>query len=323
MSLPTKAALEAAAEIVYRAMAPTPQYRWPLLAERTGAELWVKHENHTPTGAFKVRGGLVFFEEITRDGRRVPGVVSATRGNHGQSIGFAARRHGIPAVVVAPFGNSVEKNAAMRALGVELIEAGRDFAESNEIADRIAVERGYVRLPSFDQRLVAGVGTYAMELLRAVPDLDVAYVPIGLGTGICGMIAARDALGLRTEIVGVVSAQAPAYARSFAAGRMVDAETTTQIADGVACRRPVQESLDHILAGVSRVVEVTDAEVRAAMRAYFRDTHNVAEGAGAAPLAAVLQERERVRGRKVGIPLCGGNVDSAVFADVLDEGRGT
>lgn len=323
MSLPTKAALEAAAEIVYRAMAPTPQYRWPLLAERTGAELWVKHENHTPTGAFKVRGGLVFFEEITRDGRRVPGVVSATRGNHGQSIGFAARRHGIPAVVVAPFGNSVEKNAAMRALGVELIEAGRDFAESNEVADRIAVERGYVRLPSFDLRLVAGVGTYAMELLRAVPDLDVAYVPIGLGTGICGMIAARDALGLRTEIVGVVSAQAPAYARSFAARRMVDAETTTQIADGVACRRPVQESLDHILAGVSRVVEVTDAEVRAAMRAYFRDTHNVAEGAGAAPLAAVLQERERVRGRKVGIPLCGGNVDSAVFADVLDEGRGT
>ena len=319
MTLPSLARLEEAAQIVYAAMPATPQYSWPLLNARAGAEVWVKHENHTPVGAFKVRGGLVYLHELMKSGQPVQGIVTATRGNHGQSLAFAAGRYGIGSVVVVPTGNSIEKNAAMQALGAELIEAGEDFAASNEMADRIAAERGWHRMTSYSEPLVAGVGTYSLELLRAAPPLDTAYVPIGLGTGISGMMAARDALGLGTEIVGVVSALAPAYALSFAAGRMIEHASTTQIADGVACRRPDATAFPHIMAGVARVVTVTDAEVRAAMRAYFHDTHNVAEGAGAAPLAALLQERERQQGRRVGIVLCGGNVDTAVFAGVLNE----
>jgi threonine dehydratase len=325
-TLPTLAELEAASALVHAAMPATPQYRWPLLEARTGVETWVKHENHTPVGAFKVRGGITYFDWLAAQVPRVPGVVTATRGNHGQSVALAAARHGIPAAVVVPHGNSREKNAAMRAQGVELIESGDDFQASAEAADALARERGWHRLPSFHRLLVAGVGTYALELFRAVPDLDTVYVPIGLGSGACGVLAARDALGLDTEVVGVVSAHAPAYARSLASGVAESHAVHTHLADGMACRTPVPAALALLRGGndgrrgLARVLEVTDDEVAHAMRALFTDTHNVAEGAGAAALAALLQERERAParvGRRVAVVLCGGNVDAEVYARVL------
>jgi threonine dehydratase len=312
--------LDAAAAIVYQAMGPTPQQRWPLLDARAGAQVWVKHENQTPVGAFKIRGGLVYLDALRREAPTVKGVVAATRGNHGQSIGFAARRHGIAAAIVAPHGNSTGKNAAMRALGVELIEEGHDFQASLEAAARIAAERGWHMVPSFDHRLVQGVASYALELFRAVPDLDTLYVPIGLGSGICGAMAARDALGLQTKIVAVVAASAPAYARSLALGRLVSHDTTTRIADGMACRTPVPDALDQIRAGVERVVEVTDDQIEAAMRAIYDDTHNVAEGAAASTVAALLSERDRIQGRPVGVVLTGANVDRSQFSTVLAGG---
>jgi threonine dehydratase len=315
-ALPTLAELDAAAALVYRAFQPTPQYRWPLLEARLGTKCWVKHENHTPVGAFKVRGGLVYLDWLQRTQPDVPGVVTATRGNHGQSIGYAARRTGVRACVVVPHGNSVEKNAAMRALGVELIEEGFDFQESVEVADRIAVERGWHRLPSYDSHLVSGVGTYALELLRAAPDVETVYVPIGLGSGACGVIAARDALRHRAEVVGVVSTEAPAYARSIERGESVSATANTRIADGMACRTPVPAALDVLRAGLSRVVLVSDDEVEAAMRHLFSDTHNVAEGAGAAAFAAAMQERGALRD-EIAVILCGGNVDTETFWQVL------
>jgi threonine dehydratase len=313
---PSLASLENAAALVYESMPPTPQYRWPLLESRVGTAVWVKHENHTPTGSFKVRGGLVYFGDLCRS-RKPAGVVSATRGNHGQSVGFAARRYGVPATIVVPHGNSVEKNAAMRSLGVELIERGRDFQAASEAAADIAAERGWHRLPSFHPWLVCGVGTYALELFRAVPDLHTVYVPVGMGSGLCGVIAARDALGLDTRVVGVVSTEAPAFALSFREDRVISHEVTTRIADGMACRTPMREALDIARLGAERIVEVTDDEVEAAMRALFADTHNVAEGGGAASLAALLQERGEMRGRKVAIILSGGNVDSDVYSRVL------
>ena len=317
--LPTRAELESAAALVHAAMPATPQYAWPLLARRAGADVWVKHENHTPTGAFKVRGGLVYLDDLARRAAP-PGLVTATRGNHGQSVGFAAARHGIPAAVVVPHGNSADKNAAMRALGVELVERGDDFQAASEAAAALAEERGWHRMPSFHPLLVRGVGTYALELFRAVPDLHTVYVPIGLGSGIAGVIAARDALGLSTRVVGVVSTEAPAYALSLAAGAPVSHPATTRVADGMACRTPVPEALDVVRRGAERVVRVSDDEVEEAMRAYFADTHNVAEGAGAAPLAALLQERDAMRGRRVAVILCGGNVDAPLFARVLTRG---
>jgi threonine dehydratase len=309
--------LEAAAAVVYRAMSPTPQQRWPLLDARAGACVWVKHENQTPVGAFKIRGGLVYFDALTRRTGAIAGVVAATRGNHGQSIGFAARQYRMPAAIVVPHGNSTGKNDAMRALGVELIEEGHDFQASLEAAARIAAERGWHMVPSFDRLLVQGVASYALELFRAAPDLETVYVPIGLGSGICGTIAARDALGLRAKIVAVVAASAPAYARSLAEGRLVSHDATTRIADGMACRTPVPDALDQIRAGIDRVVEVTDDQIEAAMRAIYDDTHNVVEGAAAASVAAMLSERDRIRGRAVGVVLTGANVDRTVFARVL------
>jgi threonine dehydratase len=320
MILPDRAALEDAARIVYAAMPPTPQYVWPLLAGALGAEAWLKHENHTPVGAFKLRGGLTYFDALRRREPDCPGVVSATKGNHGQSIGFAARRAGLPATVFVPFGNSREKNAAMRALGVTLIEHGHDFQSAREEAARYAAERNLHFVRAFDMALVRGVATYWMELFAAAPDLDVVYVPIGQGSGICAAIAARQALGLATRIVGVVSAQAPCYALSFREKRGVEAPVTTQIADGLACRIPDAEALDLMLRFVDEVIEVGDDEVAAAMRLLFSSTHNVAEGAGAAALAGAMKTRARLRGRKVGLTLCGGNVDTDVFARVLSGG---
>jgi len=317
VDLPSLEELESAASLIYRSMPPTPQYRWPLLESRAGTTVWVKHENHAPTGAFKVRGGLVYMDEICRRETKLRGVIAATRGNHGQSVGFAARALGVPAAVVVPFGNSVEKNAAMRSLGVEVIERGHDFQAALEAASEIASERGWHRFPSFHPLLVRGVGTYALELFRAAPDLDTVYVPVGMGSGLCGVIAARDALGLNTRVVAVVSDRAPAFALSFQQNAIVSHEATTRIADGMACRTPDEGALAIARAGAERVIMVSDDEVEAAMRALFADTHNTAEGGGAAALAALLKERERMRGRNVAVVLSGGNVDSNVFAGVL------
>jgi threonine dehydratase len=313
----TLSALEGAAAIVYRSMRPTPQQRWPLLDERAGAAVWVKHENQTPVGAFKVRGGLVYFDRLRESGAPVKGVVAATSGNHGQSIGFAAARHGIAATIVVPRGNSAGKNAAMRALGVELIEEGHDFQAALEAARRLADARGWHMVPSFHEWLVQGVASYSLELFEAVPSLETLYVPVGLGSGICGAIAARDALSRPARIVAVVAASAPAYARSLALGRPVSHEAATRIADGMACRTPVPGALETIRRGIDRVIEVTDDEIEGAMRAIYDDTHNVAEGAAAATLAALLKDDHQVRGREVAIVLTGANVDAAVFARVL------
>jgi threonine dehydratase len=307
--------LEDAARLVHAAFPPTPQYAWPLLAQRAGAEVWVKHENHTPTGAFKVRGGVVFMEKLKRENPNVAGVVSATRGNHGQSLAYAGARYGIPVTILVPRGNSVEKNNAMRAQGARLIEYGADFDEARAEAARLAKAEGLLFAPSFAPDLVMGVATYALELLRAAPPLAALYVPIGLGSGICGCILARDLLGLSTEIIGVQSTEAPAYALSFAAGHVVTTPTANTRADGMATRLPDADALEVIRKGAARIVTVTDDEVAAAIRAYWQDTHNLAEGAGAAPLAALLQESAAMRGKRVGIVLCGGNIDLALFRD--------
>ena len=312
--------LEAAARIVHAVMPPTPQYCWPLLCERLGAEVWVKHENQTPVGAFKIRGGLVYFHHLAAAERKPAGVIGATRGNHGQSVGFAARRHGMAATIVVPHGNSLEKNAAMRALGIELIEHGEDFQSAREYAATLARDRSLHLVPSFHPLLVAGVASYSLELLRAVAAIDIAYVPIGLGSGICGMLAARDALGLRTEVVGVVSSHAPAYAQSFAAKRLIESPVTTRIADGMACRVPEPAAMEAIWQGVDRIVQVGDDEVAAAMRILFECTHNTSEGAGAAAVAAALQEKSRIAGRKIAVVMSGGNVDRQVFASILAGG---
>lgn len=309
--------ISAAAEIVYSEMQATPQYRWPMLCDHLGTEVWVKHENHTPVGAFKIRGGLVYFANLAQSGQVPKGVVGATRGNHGQSVGYAASRYGIPATIVVPHGNSLGKNAAMRALGVKLIEHGDDFQVSREFAQQLAQEESLHLVPSFHPLLVAGVATYSLELLRAVKDIDVVYVPIGLGSGICGMLAARDALNLKTEVVGVVSAHASAYAESFTARKAIESPVTTILSDGMACRVPEPAALELILQGVDRIVQVTDDEVSAAMRVMFECTHNVCEGAGAAALAAATQERSRLAGRTVAVVASGGNIDQDVFAGVL------
>ncbi|EJN08798.1 threonine dehydratase [Herbaspirillum sp. YR522] len=315
--LPGLAEIERAAQVVYRGMAPTSQLSWPLLNRALGAEVWVKHENHAPTGAFKVRGGMVYLQHLARRQPGLRGVIAATRGNHGQSVGLAAARAGLPATIVVPRGNIREKNAAMRALGVTLVEHGDEFQESREYAAQLAAERQLHMVPSYHRDLVAGVATYWMELLRAQPDLDVLLVPVGQGSGMCGAVAARNALGLKTRIIGVVSAHALAYKLSFEAGRSMASPVSTQIADGVACRVPDAASLQVLLEEVDEVVAVTDDEVMDAIKLHFITSHNVAEGAGACALAAALQLRARLQGRKLGVTLSGGNIDHDVFARVL------
>lgn len=318
--LPGLGEIQDAAQLIYRSMPATPQYSWPLINARAGAEVWVKHENHTPVGAFKVRGGLVYMDWLRRERPEIRTVVSATRGNHGQSIAFAAAQHGVRAVIVVPLGNSVEKNRAMRGLGAELVEFGEDFQAASDHAAQLAEERGWHRVPSYDRLLVTGVATYALEMLAACPVMETVYVPIGLGSGVSGMIAVRNALGLTTKIVGVVSSLAPAYALSFAEGRAVEHEATTAIADGVACRKPDEAALEIVRSGVDRIVMVDDEEAKEAMRACFMATHNVVEGAGALGLAALLKDRA-AGGARVGTVFSGGNVDSDVFAGVLGAGR--
>ncbi|WP_422074579.1 threonine dehydratase [Tranquillimonas rosea] len=312
--------LQAAAGLVHRQMAPTPQYAWPQLCQRLGCEVVVKHENHGPTGAFKVRGGITFIDWLRRTHPEAPGVITATRGNHGQSQARAARAAGLRAVVYVPHGNSVEKNAAMRAFGAELVEHGDDFDAAREEAFRVAEAEGLFIVPPFHRELVRGVATYALELFTARPDLDTVYVPIGCGSGICGVIAARDALGLSTEVVGVVSEGAQTAKLSAKADRLVATDSARTFADGMAVRVPVQEALDIYGPGTARIVTVSDAEVAEAIRVYYRDIHNLAEGAGAAALAALMQERERQRGRKAGVILCGANIDTAWFLTVMQGG---
>jgi threonine dehydratase len=305
--------LERAHAIVGAAVPPTPAHAWPLLAERLGATVIVKHENHTPTGAFKVRGGLVYLERLTRERPGTAGIISATTGNHGQSLAFAASRYGVPATIYVPLGNSVEKNRAMRAFGADLVEHGTDFQIAREEAGRRAIRDGLELVPSFHPDLVLGVATYALELFRKARDLDILYVPIGQGSGICGCILTRDLLGLKTEIVGVQSTEAPSYALSFAAGTVVRTNSSNTRADGMATRVPDADALDIIRKGASRIVQVTDAEIAVAMRAYWTDTHNLTEGAGAAALAAALQEKARLRGKRVGLVMSGGNIDFDLF----------
>ena len=300
-------------EVVLKTLRPTAAFSWPQLAARLGAEVVVKHENHQPTGAFKVRGGLTYVDKLMRREPATRGLISATRGNHGQSLAFAGRRFGLAVTIVVPHGNSREKNAAMRALGAELIEHGSDFQAAREEAMRLAEERGLHLVPSFHRDLALGVSTYALELMSDRPDLDALYVPIGQGSGICGSIAVRDALGLKTEIVGVQSAGAPAYALSFAAGHVVRTNAADTFADGVATRVPDEEALAVIVRGASRMTLVSDDEIAEAIRAYWTDTHNLAEGAGAAALAAAMKERARLAGRKVGLVLTGGNIDFDLF----------
>jgi len=311
--------LEAAAELVHRVVPPTPQFCWPQLSSRVHAELWVKHENHTQTGAFKLRGGIVYLDDLKRSQPNVAGVISATTGNHGQSIAYAATRLGLKAVIVVPHGNSPEKNRAMQGFGATLIEHGHDFQDAYEHAMTLAEREHLHPVRSFHPLLVRGVASYGLELFGAVPDLDTVYVPIGLGSGICGVIAAREALGCKTEIVGVVAANAPTYALSFAAGKPVPSNSADTFAGGLAVRVPDDTALDVIRRHAARIVQVTEAEMRAAMRIIFSDTHNVAEGAGAAPLAAALQERDKLRGKKVAVVQSGGNIDRALFAEILAE----
>ncbi|MET3517484.1 threonine dehydratase [Pseudacidovorax sp. 1753] len=319
--------IAAALATVRSALPPTPQYRWPLIEQALGTETWIKHENHTPVGAFKVRGGLTYFEELRRTQPAVRHVISATRGNHGQSVGFAARRHGLQATIVVPHGNSVEKNAAMRALGVELVEHGDDFQAAADHAAALAAQHGLHRIPSFHRDLVRGVATAYVEFFEATKAAggapDVLFVPIGLGSGFAGAAAARAHCGVSTRLVGVVSAHADACLQSWRSGTLVESPATTRIADGMACRTPVAESVAVVRAQAEDVVAVTDDEVAGAMRLLYTATHNVAEGAGAAALAAALQQRGRWAGKRIGLALTGGNVDAPLFAEVLAAGVAT
>jgi threonine dehydratase len=301
--------LDRAAGVVGSVMPPTPQYAWPLLRQRFGVEVVVKHENHTPIGAFKVRGGLTYVERLNRERTKVKGIVSATRGNHGQSLAFAGRHFKVPVVVVVPYGNSVEKNAAMRALGAEIVEHGMDFDDAKQRATELAKERSYEYVPSFHPDLIVGVATYAQELFHAHPDLDVVYAPIGLGSGICGLIRTRDLLGLKTDVVGVVSNLSNAYRLSFDAGRVVPINSASTFADGIAVRVPDADAVAVIQSGARAVIEVSDHDIATAIRTYHEDTHNLAEGAGAAALAGLAVDRDHSRGGKAAVILSGGNID--------------
>lgn len=313
----TRADLEQAAQLVYGQMLPTPQYSWPLINEAAGTEVWVKHENHTPTGAFKVRGGITFIDWLLREHPDVRGICTATRGNHGQSQARAATAAGLTAKIYVPHGNSKEKNEAMRAFGANLIEFGDDFDTARVEAMRVAEQENLFLVPPYHPELVRGVASYALELFTHVADLDTVYVPVGCGSGICGVITARDALGLKTGVVGVVSENAQTVKLSFEAGRLIETETANTFADGMAVRVPVQGAFDVYSRGAERIVAVTEDEVADSMRLYFHASHNIAEGAGAAPLAALLRERDQMAGRKVAVILTGGNVDTDWYVQVM------
>ena len=312
-----RAELDAATAVVRRHVPPTPQYSWPMLDQVAGSRVIVKHENHTPVGAFKVRGGLVYVDRLVRDRRDVTGVVSATRGNHGQSLAFACREYGRTATIFVPHGNSVEKNAAMRALGAEVVEFGDDFQEARERSLDVAGERGLEPVPPFHRDLVLGVATYALELFEGAGPLDTVYVPVGMGSGINALIAVRDLLRLDTAIVGVVSERAPSTLLSFEHGAVVTTDSAPTFVDGVATRSPDSEAIEGIIDGAARIIAVSDDATADAMRTIYRTTHNVAESAGAIALAGLLSEPTGHRGERSAFVLCGGNVDTAQFHAVL------
>lgn len=319
-SLFTLPQLQAAAALVRQIVPPTPQYAWPRLAAAAGCPVWVKHENHTPTGAFKVRGGIVYMDALRRRDPSVRGVITATRGNHGQSVAFSAARAGLAATIFVPQGNAGDQNAAMRAFGATVVEHGRDFDEARVECARVAAERGLHFIPPFHRDLVRGVATYGFELFEAVGSLEAVYVPIGMGSGICGLITVRDLLGLSTEIIGVVARNAPAMALSFQAGRVVTTDTARTFADGVATRQPDETAFALIRKGAARIVQVSEEEIADAVRLYFHATHQVAEGAGAAALAGLMQERPRMAGKPAAVVLTGSNMDAAVYQQVLSGG---
>jgi threonine dehydratase len=316
----TRAQLDEAVEIVGAAMPSTPQFAWPLLRDAVGAEVWVKHENHTPTGAFKVRGGLVYVHHLRRERPQVAGIISATRGNHGQSLAFAGRAAGLDVTIVVPAGNSPDKNAAMRAWGADLVEHGHDFQAAREHAGALAVERGLEMVPSYHRDLAVGVATYAVELFAGAGELDTVYVPVGMGSGICGLIGVRDLLGLRTEIVGVVADRAPATALSFAAGHVVGTDRADTFVDGVACRAPDEEAIAIMIGGASRIVRVSEERCADAVRLLLATTHNLAEPAGAIATAALLMERDRQQGRRVAVVMSGGNLDTTLMPTLISGG---
>ncbi len=310
--------LEQSAELVYQHMSATAQYSWPLINKEVGAEVWVKHENHTPAGAFKVRGGITFIDWLSKAHPDVKGIVTATRGNHGQSQARAAVAAGLTATIVVPEGNSKEKNAAMEAFGAKLIIEGADFDVARGKADEIAVNEKLYPVAPFHSHLVMGVSTYALELFSSVPDIDTVYVPVGCGSGICGLITARDLLGLSTKIVGVVSTEAQAVKLSYDSGIITQTESANTFADGMAVRAVIPEAYAVYSEGAQRIVAVTDDAVAQAIRLYYKHTHNLAEGAGAAPLAALMQEKAAMRGKKVAVILCGGNIDTDIFVSVMN-----
>jgi threonine dehydratase len=316
----TLAEFESVMPVVRASVPPTPQYAWPLLRDWTGVDVVVKHENHTPIGAFKVRGGVVYFDRMKRERSHVKGIVTATTGNHGQSLAFAGARAAVSVTIVVPHGNSTEKNGAMRALGAELIEHGRDFDEAKEQAVRIAAERGLEFAPSFHRDFVVGVATYAHELFTTFDELDTVYVPIGLGSGICGVIGMRDLLGRKTRIVGVVSDRANTYRLSVDAGRTVPTNSALTFADGMAVRVPDATAFEVIRRGTERIVEVSDDEIAEAIRILYSATHTCAEGAGAGALAALMKERDRQQGRRVAVIVSGQNIDRPLMQTVLAGG---
>ncbi len=313
--LPTLPEIEAARALIRPHVRETPTYHWPLLEAGLGCELWIKHENHTPVGAFKIRGGLVYLDELKRQQPAVPGVIAATTGNHGQSIAFAAREKGLRAVIVVPHGNNPEKNAAMRSLGAELVEHGEQFQEALEFSRELAEKEGLHAVPSFHPWLVRGVATYGLELFRSVADLDVVFVPIGLGSGFCGLAAARDPLGLKTKLVGVVSEHAPAYAMSFRQGEFIEQSSTTRVAEGVACKTPNKDALNHVIKHAHDIVTVSDEEAVSAIRELLTATHNLAEGAGALAYAALKKHRDSWKGLRVACILTGGNASMSLVRE--------
>ncbi len=318
--LPTLSEIEAAKALIRPHIRETPMYRWPLLEAGLGCELWLKHENHTPVGAFKIRGGLVYMDELKRQQPEVRGVIAASTGNHGQSIAFAARRNGLRAVIVVPHGNNPEKNAAMRSLGAELIEHGREFQEALVFSRELAAQEGLHAVPSFHPWLVRGVATYALELFHSVVDLDAVFVPIGLGSGFCGIAAAREALGLKTQIVGVVSEHAPAYALSFQQRQFVEQTSMTRVAEGVACKTPNRDALEYVMRHAHDIVTVSDDEAVTAMREIIQATHNIAEGAGALAYAALKKQCEAWQGKRVACVLTGGNASMSLLAQAMQAG---
>lgn len=315
--LPALSDIEAAGKLIRPHVRETPAYRWPLLEAGLGLKVWVKHENHTPVGAFKIRGGLVYLDELKRQQPDVAGIIAATTGNHGQSIAFAARENGLRAVIVVPQGNNPEKNAAMRSLGAELVEHGREFQEALEYSRELAIRERLHAVPSFHPWLVRGVATYGLELFRSVTDLDAVFVPVGLGSGFCGLAAAREALGLKTKLIGVVSEHAPAYALSFRQSDFIEQSSTTRVAEGVACKTPNREALEHIRAHAHDIVTVNDDEALVAMGDLLRCTRNLAEGSGALAWAGLKKHCGDWQGKRIAVILSGGNASSSLIREVM------